>query len=160
MLMKGMTLVMMIFAVLKIFLNVSKAGEIHVFKSVCLSKAPEAEILFDSDNDEPSSELLLQDHVYHDGGDGSAVVAAAITSRWCNCSSGRAAIIRVMRKPHHHHKYHSHHHLHHHHHHWAQAGLRPAGPRLIVQRVQFSQVNFPRLASRLRRSARREIIIL
>ena len=137
MLMKGMTLVMMIFAVLKIFLNVSKAGERHVFKSVCLSKAPEAEILFDSDNDEPSSELLLQDNgfndyvydddgdcddeddddVYDDDGDGSAVVAAAITSRWCNCSSGRAAIIRVMRKPHHHHQYHSHHHLHHHHNH-------------------------------------------
>ena len=109
MLMKGMTLVMMIFAVLKIFSKVSKAGEIHVFKSVCLSKAPDEEILFDSDNDEPSSELLLQDYVYDDDGDGSAVVAAPITSRWCNCSSGRAAIIRVMRKPHHHH-----HHRHHH----------------------------------------------
>ena len=36
-----------------------------------------------------------------------------------------------------------------------RAGLRPAGPRLIVGRVQFSWVHFSRLASRLRRSARR-----
>ena len=36
-----------------------------------------------------------------------------------------------------------------------RAGLRPAGPRWIVGRVQFSWVHFSRLASRLRRSARR-----
>ena len=95
----------------------------HICLFVCL--------LVNSDDNELSSELLLQgdgfnDHVYDDDGDGdddnddegdgSAVVAAAITSRWCNCSSGRAAIIRVMRKPHHLHQYH-HHHLHDHHHH-------------------------------------------
>ena len=40
---------------------------------------------------------------------------------------------------------------------WALAGLRPAGPRRIVGRVQFLWVNFSRLASRLRRSARREV---
>ena len=36
-----------------------------------------------------------------------------------------------------------------------RAGLRPAGPRWIVGREQFSWVHFSRLASRLRRSARR-----
>ena len=36
-----------------------------------------------------------------------------------------------------------------------RAGLRPAGPRWIVGRVQFARVYFSRLASRLRRSARR-----
>ena len=41
-----------------------------------------------------------------------------------------------------------------------RTGLRPAGPRWIIERVQFSWVNFSRLASRLRRSARREITIL
>ena len=35
-----------------------------------------------------------------------------------------------------------------------RAGLRPAGPRWIVGRVQFSWAHFSRLASRLRRSAR------
>ena len=34
-----------------------------------------------------------------------------------------------------------------------KAGLRPAGPRWIVGRVQLSWVHFSRLASRLRRSA-------
>ena len=37
---------------------------------------------------------------------------------------------------------------------------RPAGPRWIVARVQFSWVNFSSLASRIQRSARRRIIIL
>ena len=35
--------------------------------------------------------------------------------------------------------------------------FRPFGPRWIVGRVHFSQVNFSRLASRLWRSARKEI---
>ena len=39
------------------------------------------------------------------------------------------------------------------------AGLRPAGPRWIVGGVQFSWVHFSRLASRLRRSARRGQIV-
>ena len=36
-----------------------------------------------------------------------------------------------------------------------RAGLRPAGPRWIVGRAQFSWAHFSRLASRLPRSARR-----
>ena len=41
-----------------------------------------------------------------------------------------------------------------------RAGLRPAGPRWIVGRLQFSCVHLSRLASRLRRSARRGHIVL
>ena len=46
----------------------------------------------------------------------------------------------------------------HHHHHYItrhKPAFRPAGPRWIVERVQFSWENFSHLASRLRRSARR-----
>ena len=56
----------------------------------------------------------------------------------------------------------SHHHCHPppppppHHHHWAQNGLWPADPRLIVGMVQFERVNYSRLASHLRLSAQRD----
>ena len=42
--------------------------------------------------------------------------------------------------------------------HQAQASLWPAGPRWMVGKVQFSWVNFSRLASCLQRSARCEIL--
>ena len=41
-----------------------------------------------------------------------------------------------------------------------RAGLRPAGPRWIVGRKQFSWVHFSCLVSRLRRSARRGQFVL